>query len=85
MGQWNNGTWKLIKYAHSTQIPDVLGDWGVQAFFQDSTGRERSGLDDVIKIRATSFNVVPEIPIVGTAGAIATMLFGFWLYTKRRK
>ena len=84
-GQWNNGTTALIRYAQSTRIPDVLGDWGVQAFFQDSTGREKSGLEDVIKIRATSFNVVPEIPLIGTIGATAAMFLGLGLYMTRRK
>ena len=49
-GQWNNGTTAAILYAQDTKVPDVIGDWGVQAFFQDSTGRTKSGLEDVIKI-----------------------------------
>lgn len=84
-GQWNNGSTALIRYAQSTQTPDVIGDWGVQAFFQDSTGRDRADLTNVIKIKATSFNVVPEIPIVGTAGAAVAMLLGLGFFMTRRR
>lgn len=73
-GQWNNGTPAEIRYAQDTQTPDVLGDWGVQAFFRDSTGKDRADLEDVIKIKATSFNAVPEVPF-GTL-AILTAMFG---------
>ncbi len=61
--QWNNGTYAEIRYANDTQIPDMLGDWGVQAFFQDPTGMDKAGLSDVIEIRATSFNTMPEVPL----------------------
>lgn len=84
-GEWNDGTVALILVAQSTQVPDVIGDWGVQAFFQDSTGREKAGLDDVVKIKATSFNVVPEIPLIGTAGSILAMLLGLRFYIIKKK
>lgn len=73
-GQWNNGTTAEIRYAQNTQTPDVLGDWGVQAFFRDSTGKDRADLTNVINIKATSFNAVPEVPF-GTL-AILTAMFG---------
>jgi len=50
--QWNNGTTALIRYAMDFYTPDVGGEWEIQAFFQDSTGRHRAKLEDVIKIRA---------------------------------
>ena len=84
MGQWNNGTWALIHYAQSTQVPDELGDWGIQAFFQDSEGTDKAGLKDVVKIRAESINVVPEIPL-GTIGAAATMLIALALFALKKK
>jgi hypothetical protein len=28
-------TYALVKFADATQTPDALGDWGVQALFQD--------------------------------------------------
>jgi hypothetical protein len=70
--------------ADDTQILDVLGDWGVQAWFYDKNG----GLvckSDVEKKRAVSVNVVPEIPIVGTAGAVALMLLAAGLYLQKKK
>ena len=84
-GQWNDGTTALIRYANNTQIPDVFGDWGVQAFFQDSTGTDKAGLDNVIKIKATSFNTIPEVPVIGTAGAAIAMLLGLGFFTARTK
>jgi hypothetical protein len=85
-GQWNNGTTALIRYAQNTQTPDVTGDWGVQAFFRDSTGTDKADLTNVIAIKATSFNTIPEIPIIGTAGAAVAMLLGLGFFmTKRRK
>jgi len=86
MGQWNNGTWALIRYAQDTHVPDEVGEWGVQAFFQDSEGRDRAGLEDVIKIKATSFNAVPEIPL-GTIAAAATMFvaFGLFIIVKKKR
>lgn len=84
-GQWNNGSTALIRYANDTQTPDVLGDWGVQAFFRDSAGSEKAGLTNVIKVRATSFNTVPEIPIIGTAGAAVAMLLGLGFFMTRRR
>ncbi|MGQ9460585.1 MAG: hypothetical protein ACUVRA_05090 [Candidatus Bathyarchaeaceae archaeon] len=83
-GQWNDGTTALIRYAQDTQTPDLLGDWGVQAFFQDSTGNDRAGLANVIKIRATSFNAIPEIPF-GTIAAAAAMFIAFGLFTVKKK
>ena len=84
MGQWNNGTWAEIRYAKSTHAPNAAGDWGVQAFFQDSSGTEKSGVPNVVKIKATSFNSIPEIPL-GTIGAAAAMIFAFAFFmTKKR-
>jgi len=85
MGEWNNGSSTLIFYAQNTHVPDELGDWGVQVFFQDSTGTEKSGVENVIKIRATSFNAVPEIPL-GTIGATAAMFIALaFLMVKKKK
>ncbi len=82
--QWNNGTTAEIRYAFSTYVPDELGDWGVQAFFQDSEGNTRAEVTNVLKIKATSFYVTPEIPF-GTAGAIAMMMAALALITLRKK
>ena len=83
-GQWNNGTTSEIRYAQATQTPDVLGDWGVQAFFRDSTGKDRVGLEDVIKIKATSFNAVPEVPF-GTLAILVAMFGAIAIFAVRKK
>jgi hypothetical protein len=65
-----------VWYANATRIPYALGDWGVQARFIDYTNPVRSlrGRNtDIIKMRATSFNVVPEVPF----GTIAILLGWF--------
>lgn len=72
--------------ASDTQALDDFGDWGVQAWFYDSDGklRNETGIE---KIRAVSVNVTPEIPVVGTAGAVAVMLLVlglFWHIKKKR-
>lgn len=80
-GQWNNGDTSLIRYAVDSYRPEETGDWGVQAFFQGRTGWTRSGLDYVIKIKATSFNVVPEAQfgtltiLIGMFGALGLFAF----------
>ena len=41
---WSNGSTydgKLIYYANSSYIPDVLGDWGVQALFIGEGGTKK--------------------------------------------
>ncbi|MEM2280695.1 MAG: hypothetical protein QXZ68_01730 [Candidatus Bathyarchaeia archaeon] len=74
-----------VYYANNTQIPNTLGDWGVQAFFRGSDGNKRADVTDTIAIRATSFNVIPDLPVVGTAGAAATMLLGLGLFLHIRR
>jgi hypothetical protein len=81
----NANTGVKYLYAQSTHAPNIIGDWGVQAFFIGPGGKEKAGLQNVIKIRSTSFNVIPEVPIIGTAGAAITMLLGFGFFGIRRK
>ena len=83
-GEWNNGTTAEIRYAENTHHPDVLGDWGVQAFFRDSTGKDKANLTDVIKTKATSFNAVPDVPY-GTIGAAAVMLIALGLFVIKKR
>ena len=83
-GTWNGGTEALIWYANNTQIPDVFGDWGVQAFFIGPGGTDRANLTDVLKIKATSFNTAPEIPF-GTIAAAAAMFIAFGLFIIKKK
>ena len=73
-----------VSFAEATQIPNAIGDWGVQALFQDSGGQTIEGVTNVVAIRARSFNVIPEIPIIGTLGASIAMLLGFTYRMKRK-
>lgn len=87
---WSNGSTyngKTIYYANSSYTPDIIGDWGVQALFIGEGGTVKANHADVVRIRATSFNVIPDLPVIGTAGAATTMLLGLglFLYLKRRQ
>lgn len=82
--QWNNGTTALIRYAIDSYTPDVLGDWGVQGYFQGLGGRTIDGFDMVIQIRATSFNVVPEVPF-GTAVIVLSMFGALGVFAIKKK
>lgn len=84
MGQWNNGSWSLISYAQNTHNIDEMGDWGVQAFFQDSHGKEKSGLENVVKIKATSFNAIPEVPL-GTIAVVLAMIGALGIFAIKKK
>jgi hypothetical protein len=77
---------KLIYYAISSYTPKVVGDWGVQAIFIGEGGTIKANHTDVIQIRATSWYVTPDLPVVGTAGAAVIMIFGFgvFLYNKKK-
>jgi len=81
---FKNGTQVLIRYAIDSYSPDVVGDWGVQAFFQDSVGTDKAGLNDVIKIRATSFNVVPEVPF-GTIVILLSMFGALSVFALKKR
>lgn len=83
---WTNssGTFQIFE-ASSSHTADVAGDWGVQALFMGPGGHLMSQDSDIIAIRATSFNVIPEIPIVGTAGLTAIMLLGLGAFWTKRK
>ncbi|MEM2975444.1 MAG: hypothetical protein QXE76_06240 [Candidatus Bathyarchaeia archaeon] len=83
----NDSTWdgKLIYYANSSYTPTIEGDWGVQAFFIGDGGKTKAGINCTIMIRATSFNVVPDFPVVGSIGALVTMLVGVGLFWHKKK
>ena len=36
-------------------------------------------------IKATSLNVIPDFPVVGTAGALVVMLLGLNLFMRRKR
>ena len=62
----------------------IIGDWGVQALFIGTGGTVKEQVDDVIAIRATSFNVIPEIPLLGTVGASIAMIGALGFKLKRK-
>jgi len=84
---YTNGTkynGKLIRYANSTFEPNTFGDWGAKAKFLDVHRICRWTWTEKVARRATSFNVIPEIPIIGTAGASIAMLLGVTYKLKRK-
>lgn len=85
--RWTNSSGSfLIYYANSSYAPGLpLGDWAVQVFFNGPGGHIRGQGSDIIRIRATSFNVVPEVAVVGTAGATIAMLLGLGLFLHKKK
>ncbi len=82
-GTKHNG--KLVSYAVSTHAPDSLGDWGVQAKFYDKNNCHRCSHDTRLATRATSFNVVPEVPLLGTAGIAVAMVLGLTVFKAKKK
>ena len=70
--------------AQSTHQPNSGGDWGVQALFQGPDGKTKEQVELVVAIKTTSFFVVPEVPIIGTAGASLAMFAGLAVKMKRK-
>ena len=83
--KWPDDTGSPIYYAQSSFRPTIIGDWGVQAWFNGPGGHLHGLETDIIAIRATSFNVIPDIPVVGTAGSVAVMLLGLGLFYKKKQ
>ena len=61
-----------------------LGDWTVKALFIDQRGYCHCTCDSTLARKATSFFVVPEIPLIGTAGASIAMFAGLAVKMKRK-
>jgi hypothetical protein len=78
-----NGNWVFYAPIH---FPSSLGDWGVQVKFFAPDGHIQQ--QDIIAIKATSFNsinMVPEVPLLGTAGACIAMVLGFMFVVKHKR
>ncbi len=78
--------------AQSTEQPNSLGDWGVQALFQSPSGTTKEGVNYVTDTKATSFCVkatsvlvLPEYPVIGAAGAMVAMGLAFAVKLKIKK
>lgn len=81
---WANGepAGTQYKYAQSTHVVNIVGDWGVQAKFKDTVQIKGQGLT---AIKATSFNAIPEVPF-GTMVIVLSMFgaLGVLALKKRR-
>jgi len=85
---WTDGsgnTW-TVYYLTNTQYPTTAGEWGVQAVFRGEGGSVQ-GLDEEIPafaIRATSYEVVPEVPL-GTITALLAMVAAGALFVAKKR
>ena len=70
--------------ATSTLTLNQIGDWDVYAVFFDKFGNRCFSIIIPVKIRHLSFNVIPEIPVIGTAGASIAMVLGLSFKMKRK-
>lgn len=81
----DNPSGKLVRYASSSYTPNTLGDWGVQAKFYETSGQCCGQCDTILATRATSFNVIPEVPLLGTAGISIAMVLGLAIFKVKKK
>jgi hypothetical protein len=68
-------------FAQNTQTPNAIGEWGIQAIFYNAT-HVRS--NNTIRIRATSFNSVPEVPL-GTIAILVSMFGALGIYAIKKR
>ena len=69
-------TWEglSLRYAEDSRDLFDIGNWGVQALFLDAEGNlQGPNPYPIVKIRAISYHVTPEVPF-GTIATILTML-----------
>jgi len=71
--------------ASSTHKVDVLGDWTVKAKFKGGDDTWWCWCDDVCVVKCCRFNVIPEVPLIGTAGISIAMVGGLAYKMKRKK
>jgi hypothetical protein len=76
---------RYIRWAQSTFEPTSMGEWTVKAEFIDEQGWCWCIHDVTVATRTTSFNVVPEVPLLGTAGIAVAMVLGLTVFKKRQK
>jgi hypothetical protein len=75
---------KTVYSASSTHKPEEHGNWTVEALFLDEYSFFIFTWTETVTMQATLFFVVPEIPIIGTAGASIAMFAGLAIKMKRR-
>lgn len=80
---WANGepAGTQYLYAQSTHVVNIIGDWGIQGKFKDTVQIRGQGL---AAIRATSLNVVPEVPF-GTIVILLSWFGALGVFALRRK
>jgi hypothetical protein len=71
-------------YADSTHTPDAHGTWTVEAYSNVVLGWGNPCRDTVTIESKNTFFIVPEIPLLGTAGAMIAMLLGLAFIAKRK-
>lgn len=83
--EWDS-TYGWIFVARSTYVPEIVGDWGVQVEFWGPGGKLKgtANLEGIIKIRATSFFAIPEVPL-GTVAIVLSMLGSLGVFALKRK
>lgn len=74
----------VVLYASNIQVPEDIGDWGVQALFYGEDGHIRGQDSDIVAIRATSIHVTPEVPF-GTIAIILAMFGALAFFTIRKR
>lgn len=84
----SNGTTyndKLVYWAHSSYAPDSIGKWTVKAIFN---GANKNGNPaqraQSVHVCGPS-NVVPDIPVIGTAGALVTMFASLGMFLRKKR
>lgn len=73
-----------VWYAQNTQIPNVLGDWAVQAIFHNPGKVMRGKNCDMVCMRAPSLHVIPEVPF-GTIAILLSMFGALGVFAIKRK
>lgn len=76
---------QTVRAATSERTLNKEGSWVVRAYFIDEKGFCWFHYDKVIAKRCIRLFVIPEIPLMGTLGASASMLAGFFAFKVRQK
>jgi hypothetical protein len=70
--------------ATSMKSVDEQGQWNAYAIFLDRFGNECFRIALPVQCKEMALHVVPEVPLLGTAGVSIAMILGL-VYTKKRK
>ena len=74
----------LYSYAISVFKPEKIGEWCVKGEFVDKQWKCWHWTEQIVCTKYTCFNVIPEVPLLGTVGASAAMFSGL-VYKMKRK